>query len=83
MKLRLATLDSPLFDHEGLVLTPKWSEVDASKLTPAGRAAIVKYAGHIVNVHSADMRTFEQLQALVAKEKEAAAKEAAAKKGKA
>jgi hypothetical protein len=74
MKIRLATLNTPLFDHEGLKLTEKWTEVDASKLTPAGRAAIVKYRGHIVNVHSADEKTYSQIVETVNKEKAAAAK---------
>lgn len=64
MKLRLATMRGvPLFDHEGMILREAWSEVDTADLTDAGRAAIPKYRGHILQVHPADVAVFDELVA--------------------
>lgn len=64
MKLRLATMrDVPLFDHEGMVLREQWSMVDTADLSAAGRAAIPKYRGHILQVHPEDVGTFDELVA--------------------
>lgn len=64
MKLRLATMrDVPLFDHEGMVLRESWTMVDTDALTAAGRAAIPKYRGHILQVHPEDVGTFDELVA--------------------
>lgn len=63
MKLRISTLNTPLFDHEGLLLDEKWQTVDVDKLPPAGREAIRKYRGHILQVHPEDVATFDELAA--------------------
>lgn len=63
MILRLATLNAPLFDHEGMVLRESWSPVDTDDLTPAGREAIPKYRGQILQVHPEDVSLFDELVA--------------------
>lgn len=63
MKLRLATLNTPLFDHEGMILRESWTMVDTAELTAAGRAAIPKYRGQILQVHPEDVAVFDELVA--------------------
>lgn len=63
MIIRLATLNTPLFDHEGMVLRESWSAVDTDDLTDAGREAISKYRGRILQVHPEDVGLFDELVA--------------------
>ena len=80
MKIRLATLNTPVFDHAGLQLNERWQEVDLEKLGLDGFAAVAKYRGHILQVHPADASRFDelvpQIDAAVAEraERDAAAK---------
>lgn len=55
MKIKLCTLDNiPLFDHEGLLVTPSWREHETDDLGPKGLAALKAYTGQIVQIHPED-----------------------------
>lgn len=58
MKLRLSTLNAPLFTVADLNLNERWREVDTDDLTAIQRDTIEKYTGHVVQVHPDDIAKF-------------------------
>ncbi len=50
MKLRLKTLNTPLFNEGGLGLTESWKEFDLDSMTPEQVDLIEAYTGQIIQV---------------------------------
>jgi hypothetical protein len=58
VKLRLATLNAPLFTSGGLNLNERWSEVETNDLTAEQRDTIEKFTGRVVQIHPDDIEKF-------------------------
>lgn len=82
MKLRLATLNTPIFDHAGLKLNERWQTVDLEPLGLEGFAAVAKHRGRILQIHSEDAAKFEEIVPKIERALEEQAKDAAAKKAR-
>lgn len=53
--MRVVTLGAvPLFRHDGLVVTDRWTEINVAKLAKPARAALVQFTGQLVRVHPDD-----------------------------
>lgn len=53
--MRVVTLGSvPLFRHDGLVVTDRWTEVNVAKLSKPARAALMQFTGQLVRIHPDD-----------------------------
>lgn len=69
--IRLATINAPLFDHAGMKLSPRWSEVDLDEIGQEGRFALERYAGgpkrdarhRIIMVHPQDGELYDEVVA--------------------